>query len=103
MHDHGPAVVLTRLRGIQFVAAARTMLGFPQIAGRRIDGQALFAAVTVRPDFGQRAWLADEGIARCGRTIGRDANYFAEMVVDLLRHVPWGNLRAVADGDEQIA
>src|SRR4051812_48107488 len=55
------------------------------------------------PDLGQGALLADERIAGGGRAVGRHVDYLAQIVVELLRHIPGWRLRAVADGDEQIA
>src|SRR6202035_1686059 len=89
VHDHWPAVILAFLDDVELVAAARTMLGFPQTAGSRIERQAFLAPGAIGPDLGQRAWLDDERIVRLGRAIGRDVNNLAEIGIQPLRHVPW--------------
>ncbi len=49
--------------------------------------------------------MADERIARCRLAIGRDANNFAQVIVQLLRHIPgcWTRVVSIADQHEQIA
>ncbi len=105
MRDHRPAVILTLLDEVEFVAAARTMLVFPQAARCRIKCQALLAAVTDGPDFRQRAGRIEEGIAGCGLAIGRNVDDLAQICIQLLRHVPGrcSGTVAVADRDKQIA
>ena len=49
------------------------------------ENDALRIAVTVAPDFRQRAFLSDKGIVRWHRTIVIQADGFAEMTVQLLR------------------
>ena len=103
VHDHRPAVVLALLDDVELVAAARTVLGFPQAAGPRIERQAFLAADAIGPDLGQDARLAEERIVGRRRAVGRDVNDLAEMGVQPLRHVPRRRIRAVADGHEQVA
>ena len=59
--------------------------------------------MAVAVDLGQRARLADEGIARCGLTFRRDVDHLAEIRVQLLRHQPGRRFGAVAHRHEQIA
>ena len=50
MADHSPSVVASGLEAIQLISAARPVLGFPQLAGRGIERQALGIAMAVSPD-----------------------------------------------------
>ena len=82
--DHGPAVILSGTRNIQFVATTRAVLMRPQSARRRIDGCALHISVTIAPDFLETirrfcVWIVSGNIA-----IGRDVNDLAEMRVKRL-------------------
>ena len=53
--DHRPAVILSGLRNVDLVAAARAVLVHPQFSARGIDRGALRIAVAVGPDFRLRA------------------------------------------------
>ena len=53
VHVNWPAVILAGLRLQKLVAAAGAVLGLPQFARIRIDGQPFFTAMAIRPDFGR--------------------------------------------------
>ena len=57
-------------------------------------------AVTVGPDLGQLALLADEGIVVGDRAVGIDAHDLADMARKILRRTEF---EAVAERDEQLA
>ncbi len=97
---HRPAVILACLRNVDLVAALRPELALPQFAGLRIDGGALRIAVAVRPDFGPRALLADEGVVLRHRAILVDAHDLAKVGRKILGG---RELEALAQGDEQLA
>ena len=104
MADDGPAVIGALLDQIEFVAAARAVLGLPDLAVI-VEGQAFLAATADGPDLGTGAVLADEGIARRRLAVGGDAQDLAQMGVEGLRHQPGIGAAgvAVADGDIEIA
>src|SRR4030095_12148826 len=52
--DHRPAVVPAFAHHVDLVAAARTVLDVPGLAGRRIDRERLYVAMSITPDFSLR-------------------------------------------------
>tara|TARA_B110000483_G_scaffold91477_1_gene112935 strand:- start:702 stop:911 length:210 start_codon:yes stop_codon:yes gene_type:complete len=62
------------LDDVQLVAAARTVLGFPQLAGAGIEGEALGIAVAVGPDGFVGSRRVVEGV------VGGDAPVVEEAV-----------------------
>src|SRR5690606_1089622 len=62
--DDGPAVVAAGPDEVELVAAARPLLVLPELAGFRMDGEALRVAVAVAPDLGQRALAVHERVVR---------------------------------------
>src|SRR5437868_14755587 len=99
--DHRPAVVLALADDVDFIAAARAVLGLPQVAGRGIDGEALLIAMTVAPDLRLRAGAADEGIVLRHRAVRRNADQLAEMVIESLRLIAAAIV--FAERDKQVA
>src|SRR5690606_3282173 len=101
-----PPVVAAGAHEVQFVAALRSVLDYPYLAGRGLDGEPLRIAVPVAPDLGARAGAVDE------RIVGRHAAVIVEpvdgalMIAQVLGRVLLSERRvraAIADGDEQIA
>ena len=88
MNDHRPTVILAGFGRVDLVAAARAIFHFPQASRGRIDGKALFTAMTAGPDFGQHPRFADERIVRRGIAVRRDVDHLAKIGVQSLRHVP---------------
>src|SRR5690606_34272576 len=82
----GPAVVEAGAGEVDLVAAARAVLAFPELAGARIDGQALGVAVAVAPDLRARAVAADAGIVRRDAAVQAQADQLALELVQRLRH-----------------
>ena len=62
--DDGPAVVVAGFDDVEFVAAAGTVLGFPEFASNGTEGEALGIAVAVAPDRFDSSVSIDEGIVR---------------------------------------
>src|SRR5215831_13156754 len=98
--DHRPAVILALLDEGYPGAAARPMLGLPQLSGGGVEREPLGIAVTVAPDLRLGGRLADEGIVRRNRAIRPDANDLAEVVGEILRLV--AGREVVAGGQKQI-
>src|SRR5258708_30153922 len=96
----GPAVIAALLDQVEFVAAARTVFGLPQIAVI-VEGEPFLAALADGPDLRQAAVRAGEGIAGRGSAVLGDAEDLAQMGVQRLRHPPGegGALVAVAAAD----
>jgi len=67
-HDR-PAIVQRWANEIDFVAAARPMLGGPELAGDRMHGETLRVAMAVAPDRGHRTGSADERIVWRNRAV----------------------------------
>ena len=85
--DHRPAIVLARLDAIQLVAALRPVLVGPQIAGLRMNRQALHVAMAVAPDFRPRAGAGHERIVRRHAAVVVQADDLAVMVGEVLRRM----------------
>src|SRR5712691_1022809 len=98
--DHRPAVVLAGLQDVDLVAAARSVLVLPDLVGRGMAGEALRVAMSVTPDFGLGARLADERIVGRHRAVGPDADDLAEMVGEVLCLVTEAEM--VAHRQEQV-
>src|SRR5437773_409999 len=62
VRDDRPAVVPARSDDVDFVAAHRAILRFPDLTGLRMDEQPDRVANTERIDFGKVSWFADERI-----------------------------------------
>jgi hypothetical protein len=95
-----PAVILARLGAVDFVAALRAVLVHPQ-AAVRAERRTLAVAVTVAPDFRQRAGLFDE------RVVGRNAAILAEahdLAVMVVERLGVGHARTtITEGQEEPA
>ena len=98
--DHRPSVISSLRDDVYLVAAARSVLVLPQLAGRGMEREALRIAVAVAPDLGLRARSADERIIRRNRAVGSDANDLADVVGEILRLV--ARTEVIAHGQEQI-
>jgi hypothetical protein len=99
--DHGPAIVLPRLRQVDLVAAARTVLDLPQLPGIGVKGRALGIAVAIRPDLGARAGAPNERVVRRNAAVRRDADDLPEVSAEVLGLVALGI--SLAGRDEEIA
>src|SRR5258706_241260 len=99
--DDRPAIVLSRLRVIELVAAARAVLHGPETPGLRMESGGLHVAVAVGPDLRARAGATDEGIVARDRSIGVEAHDLAEIDRKVLGGVAMAE--ALALGDEQRA
>ena len=100
--DHRPAVVLSLLRDVDLVAAARPVLGLPQLAGLRIDRERP-ASCDGRSSRSRACApaLADERIVGRHRTVRRMRTILPMVVGEILRLV--ATAEVIAHGDEQIA
>src|SRR5262249_10559259 len=58
----GPAVVLPGLDAVELVAAARAVLGLPELPRDGVERETLRVAVAVAPDRRVRSGPADEGV-----------------------------------------
>jgi hypothetical protein len=99
--DHRPAIVLALADDVDFIAAARAVLDFPEIAGRGVDRQSLLVAMAKTPDLGPGAIASDKGIVRRRCAIGRDPDQLAQMIAEVLRLVAIAEV--FAECCEQIA
>src|SRR5690606_1009851 len=98
-----PSVIGARLDNIQLIAALGPMFNLPKNAGLGIDRGSLNVAVAVGPDLRKRAILIDKRIVVGNRTVGIDADDFAEMRVEFLRLATELLVRALAQCDKKIA
>jgi hypothetical protein len=57
IRNHRPTVIVALLNDVEFVPTAWTMLGLPHLASDRAEREALWIAMAVTPDAGNRAWL----------------------------------------------
>ena len=92
--NHWPAIVRSRLNDVDLVVAARSVLGFPEIAGDRVPVDALRIAVTVG-EHGRT-----ESVPRRRRASRRDTKNFSSERRDVLREV---RVRGIASGRIQKA
>src|SRR5207248_8381601 len=81
---------------IEFVAAPGTVLDFPDLAGLRMQRQALRVAVAVGEDLGPHARSTDKGIVRRHRAVVLQAHDLARQVRKILRLL---HLEAIAASD----
>ena len=99
----GPAVVRAGLDDVGLVAALHAVLGRPQLAGVRVEGEADLVAVAHRPDLGVVVGVADERIVVRGRAVVVQAQQLAEVGASVLGVLPRaGELERTADGHEQL-
>src|SRR5205814_612799 len=91
----GPAIVVTGLDAVEFIAAARAVFGRPELARHRMKLQPLHVTVAVTPDRFAGAGLADEGVVRRNPAVVEDAVNFSERALDILRA---DGVAAFADG-----
>src|SRR5688572_28762097 len=105
--DDRPAVVLALLDAIQLVAALRPMLVRPQVAGLRVDDEALRVAMAVAPDLRARALATDERVVRRHAAVVVEAQDLALVVRQVLRRVGFevalGRRLAIAGRQEEEA
>src|SRR5690606_5920758 len=94
-----PAVIVSRLGQVDFIAAARPVLMCPERSGPGIEGSALLVAMTQRPDFRRHAFLAYEGVIRRRLAIRMNAHHLALMLVHVLSR---GALIVLPQGNEQL-
>src|SRR5690606_2077924 len=97
-HDR-PAIVQRWANEIDFVAAARPMLGGPELAGDRMHGETLRVAMAVAPDRGHRTGSADERIVWRNRAVVAQTMNLPVGRAEILRE---RFLTPVADAEEQI-
>ena len=105
--DDRPAVVQAGLYQVELVAALRSMLVGPQVAGLRVDEQPLRVPVPVAPDLGQGAVLPDERIVVRHPAVVMEAKRDPVMVRQVLRGVrrqiaPRAR-HAIAHRDEEVS
>src|SRR6185312_11639233 len=87
--DHRPAVIGAFFYDVDLVSTFRTDVGIPQLACLRVEGETFRTAKAISPDFGPRTRGMEEGIVGRRRAVGRDVNDLAQVIVQLLCHVPW--------------
>ena len=85
--DHRPAVVQAGPDEVELVAALRSVLVGPQVAGLGVHEQPLRVAVSVAPDLGQGAGLPDERVVVGHAAVVVEADGDAVMVRRVLRGV----------------
>jgi hypothetical protein len=86
--DHGKPVVLPLLHRVDLVAAARTVLARPQLAGARMNRHALDVAKAERVDLRMRAGAGDKRVVLRHRSVRIDPQDLAHVAVELLRLRP---------------
>src|SRR5262249_47994086 len=79
-----PPVVVTRPEDIDLVAAHRPNLSLPELAGLRMNRQAVAVAVPVGEDLRPRAGPADERIVRRNAPIVTDPKCLAVVGIEAL-------------------
>ncbi len=97
--DDGPAVVEAFFDQIEFVAAARAVLGVEEFAGYGVEGEALRVAVAVAPYSSIGFGVTDEGIISGDAAVVVEAMDFA---VGARYILGVRALAAFADGEEEI-
>src|SRR5688572_6499821 len=86
--DERPAVVAAGLDDVDFVAAVRAHLGFPDRLRRLVPDETLGRAMAERVDLGPIAFLADERVVLRDRAVGVVAEDLAAQAHLVLRHLP---------------
>src|SRR5207253_10527881 len=94
-----PPIVVSRLDDVDLVAAVWTVLGFPQLAGDRIPGEALRIAMAVAPDAGHGTGAIDERVVLRHRPVVIDAVNLARGFREILRVE---HLLLLTDRKEQV-
>src|SRR5436190_16828771 len=97
--DHRPAVVLARLKNIDFVAAVGSVLAFPDVTRDGMDGESQRITMSQRKNLGAIARAADKRIVWGNRSIVPQPQGFARQVVRILRG---RRRRWIADPDRHI-
>src|SRR5262245_17354731 len=83
--DHRPAVVQALLDQVDLVAALRAVLVLPQLAGLRMEDEALRVAVAIAPDLGLSAVAAAEWTVGRHRAVRPHPHDLADVVGEVLR------------------
>ncbi|MPM49202.1 hypothetical protein SDC9_95930 [bioreactor metagenome] len=82
--NHRPAIVTPRAHQIEFIAALRAVLDYPEASVRRHRG-GLHVAVPPTPYFGKRTGAACQRVVGRHLTIRLHAHHLAQVVVQRLR------------------
>src|SRR5205814_594820 len=90
---HRPAVISAAMKNVELVAATWSLLGFPQIASRWVDGEPTSVAMSGCIDRRLMTRPTDERIIRRNAAIVAQANHLAGIVVRILSA---GDLGSVA-------
>ena len=109
--DQRPAVVVTRVKNVHFIAAHGTDFRLPELAGFRIHRQAVAVAVAISEDLGLGSRASDERIVgRHGAVVAKPQRLSHVIVQTLGLHAQTVVFRAgaadtiaIADGDIQRA